>query len=236
MLTPDAPFDALLFDLDGTLIDSIRLILDSFHHTLRAHGKPPQSDGELLVHIGTPLITHLGHYAAASPSPTDVRSSSEVQSMVATYRAWNLAHHDRTVRAFAGAVEAVDALAALGLPLGVVTSKQRTSALRGLEVSGYCRRPGTLEPFELLIGADDVERHKPDPMPLLVALQRLGVAPSRAAYVGDSPHDLAAARAAGMCAIAVGWGPFERRVLEAVGYDHWVDRPAELIGLARGAG
>jgi pyrophosphatase PpaX len=236
MLTPDAPFTALLFDLDGTLIDSIRLILDSFHHTLRAHGIPPQSDAELLVHVGRPLAVHLAHYTRGPGSVSDDGAPvCDVEALVATYRAWNLAQHDQLVRAFDGAVEAVDAIAALGLPLGVVTSKQRAAALRGLEVAGFCRQAGALAPFEVLVGADDVTRHKPDPLPLLVALERLGVPPARAAYVGDSPHDLAAARAAGMTAVAVGWGPFERSALAAVGYDHWLEHPADLVRLAQGA-
>lgn len=212
--------DAVLFDLDGTLIDSIRLILDSYHHTLAAHAKPAQSDAQLLAHVGTPLVTHLGQYAA---------NELELAAMVATYRAWNRAHHDGAVRAFDGAVEAVRALAATGLALAVVTSKQREAAQRGLDLTGFGVPGAEGAPFRFLLGADDVAQHKPDPTPLLVACARLGVTPARAAYVGDSPHDLAAARAAGALAVAAGWGPFPRADLDAVGYDRWVRSPASLV-------
>ena len=217
-------FETVLFDLDGTLIDSIRLILDSFHHTLAAHGKAAASDGELLVHVGTPLTRHLAHYA---------EDPAEVEAMIATYRAWNLAHHDGAVRAFPGAVAAVHALANRVAQLGVVTSKQRAAAHRGLAVAGFCADTERLAPFQVLVGADDVALHKPDPTPLLAALERLGASRERAAYVGDSPHDLAAARAAGLTAVAVGWGPFPRAALDQVGYDLWLDTPPALAALGR---
>ncbi len=223
MQSPTSTFETVLFDLDGTLIDSIRLILDSFHHTLQVHGKAPQSDAEVLVHVGTPLTRHLAHYAA---------EPGELERMIATYRAWNLAHHDAVITAFPGAVAAVRTLAERVPRLGVVTSKQRAAAHRGLAVAGYCADTEVLAPFQVLIGADDVTEHKPDPTPLLAALTRLGATTANAAYVGDSPHDLAAARAAGLTAVAVGWGPFPRAALDAVGYDLWLETPAELSQLA----
>ncbi|MEZ6017390.1 MAG: HAD-IA family hydrolase [Planctomycetota bacterium] len=222
MTTTLKPIETVLFDLDGTLIDSIRLILDSYHHTLAAHGKPAQSDAELLIHVGTPLARHLAHYSSVE---------EEIRAMVDTYRGWNLAHHDGAIRPFEGAIDAVRALVARGRRLGVVTSKLSSSARRGLVIAGYCAPASGDAPFEVLVGSDDVAVHKPDPAPLLAALQALGVSAERAAYVGDSPYDLMAAQAAGMRAVAAGWGPFAPELLAEVGYDTWLEHPAQLAQL-----
>ncbi|MEP6574638.1 MAG: HAD hydrolase-like protein, partial [Gemmatimonadota bacterium] len=90
--------ETVLFDLDGTLIDSIRLILDSYHHTLATHGLPPRSEAEVLFGIGIPLRVQLAKYA---------ESENEVDALIATYRTFNLANHDRMVRAYPGVVEMV---------------------------------------------------------------------------------------------------------------------------------
>ena len=107
-----------------------------------------------------------------------------------------------------------------------MTSKLSTSARRGLEHCGF-----PLDLFDVLIGADDVERHKPDPAPVLAALARLETAPTRAWYVGDSIHDIAAGRAAGVRTAGVLWGPFPRDELVAAGPDRILDHPAQLADL-----
>jgi pyrophosphatase PpaX len=83
----------------------------------------------------------------------------------------------------------------------------------------------------LVVGADDTTRHKPDPEPVRVALDRLGHPPEEALFVGDSPFDMAAGRAAGVLAVAACWGPFPRAELEVAGADHFLDSLAELPGL-----
>ncbi len=210
--------DTILFDLDGTLIDSIELIFESYEHALRAHGLEPPSRAELLLGLGTPLAAQfaaLGLDAAGAAAVT------------ATYRAHNLARHDALVRPYDGALEAVRGLKAAGLRLGIVTSKRGDAARRGLARCGF-------EPdlFETVVALDDVQRHKPHPEPVLTALARLGRQAHGAVYVGDSPHDAAAGRAAGARVAVAGWGPFRREHFADAAPDWWLEHPREMARLA----
>ena len=210
---------ALLFDLDGTLIDSIELILRSYEHTLAVHGLPPVSRDELIASLGTPLVAQFPRCGARA---------DQVDDLIATYREFNLAHHDALVRGYDGVAAALDALARRELPMGVVTSKFAATAWAGLRCVGLDHH------FEHLIGADDVTRHKPDPEPVLAGCARLGVAPSLCAYVGDSTHDMRAARAAGARAIGVAWGPFAAQDLRDAGAHAVLEHPRELALLMTG--
>ena len=203
-----------LFDLDGTLIDSIELIQRSYMHTLREHRgvEPPRE--MFLQGLGRPLRWQFAHFT---------QDAGEIEAMVATYRAYNFARHDEMVSPFAGAVEAVRELRSRGVKLGVVTSKMHYGAQRGLR---HCGFDGL---FDVVIGADDVERHKPDPAPVRLALERLGADPDTAVMVGDSPHDLASGRGAGARTAAVAWGPFPHDELRASGPDFWLDSTADIV-------
>lgn len=205
---------AVLFDLDGTLIDSIGLIVESYQHTLRSHGKREHTDAEILAGVGTPLVEHVAQFASGP---------EETQAMVATYLLWNRSHHDAQVSAYAGVADGVGELVAAGMRLAVVTSKSKVAAQRGLEVSGL----GDL-PFEFILGPEDTTRGKPHPEPILKALERMDLGPGEALYVGDSPHDMAAARAAGVGGVAALWGPFERALLEPHAPAVWLQQPADL--------
>jgi len=208
--------DTLLFDLDGTLIDSIPLIVASFRHTLQTHLGEAPSDAALVRGIGTPLRTQLGLYSS---------DPEVVERLFWTYKAHNEAHHDADVRAFDGVAEGLEALRRAGRRLGVVTSKSRAMALRGLAVTGLA------EHFELVVALEDSTAHKPDPTPLLHALERMGQPVERAVYVGDSPHDLLAGRRAGVVTAAAAWGPFDHDTLRAEAPDLWLDAPTQLLRL-----
>ncbi|HEX4573997.1 MAG TPA: HAD-IA family hydrolase [Gemmatimonadales bacterium] len=206
-----------LFDLDGTLIDSIELILRSYRHTLRAHRGEEPPDDVWMTGLGTPLWVQFRHF-------TD--DPAEIDAMVATYRAYNLAHHDELVRPYAGVADAVRALAGQGKTLGLVTSKMRSGAIRGLE------RAGLADAFAVIVGSDEVTHPKPHPEPVLIALARLGVPATGAVFIGDSRHDLECGRAAGVRTAAVLWGPFARAQLEDLAPDYWLERPEDLSLLA----
>lgn len=208
--------DAVLFDLDGTLLDSMELIQRSYAHALRVHRGVEPEHASWLEGIGRPLRWQFARHA---------RDAAEVEAMIATYRAYNLAHHDGSVAAFPGAIEAVRALAARGLALAIVTSKLRAGALRGLARGGF---DGL---FPVIVAADDVTEHKPHPAPVHAALRALRAEASRAVMVGDSPHDLAAGRSAGTRTAAVAWGPFPAATLRACSPDYWLDAPAAITRL-----
>ncbi len=205
-----------LFDLDGTLIDSIQLILDSFRHTLAAHGLPPRSDDQWLAGVGTPLTAQFAEWRD---------DAGTMEALIETYREYNLANHDRMVRGYPGVAEAVRAIRRTGRSTGLVTSKNRRGALRGL------RLVGLEDAMDVLVCADDVVNPKPHPEPVEKAVRFLGADPTTTVYVGDSIHDLHSGRGAGVWTAAVLWGPFSRRQLEPAEPDFWLERPEELLSL-----
>ena len=216
-MTPTPSFPVVLFDLDGTLIDTIELIRRCHFHTWRVHFGREPSDADWLHSLGRPLRDQFRAIVA---------TEEEVETMITTYRAFNDEHHDRLLRRFDGAVDAVVTLRERGRRLGIVTSKLGRSARRGLTDCGF-------DPdwFEVVIGADDVERHKPDPTPVRAALERLGADPKDAVYVGDSPHDLAAGRGAGTATAAAMWGPFPRELLLAERPDLVLEEVGQIADL-----
>jgi pyrophosphatase PpaX len=205
-----------LFDLDGTLIDSVELILRSYRHTMRAHRGYEPPDELWLRGLGTPIRVQLRHWA---------EDPAEIEAMAKTYTAYNLEHHDALVRPYAGIVDAVRRLQALGKRLGLVTSKARTGAQRGLRVAGL---DGA---FDVIVSADDVRHPKPHPEPVLAALACLGAVPGEAVFIGDSRHDMECGRAAGVRIAAALWGPFDRHHLEDLRPDYWLATPAEVDAL-----
>jgi pyrophosphatase PpaX len=206
-----------LFDLDGTLIDSIELILRSYRHTMRAHRGLEPPDDVWMKGLGTPLWVQFRHW-------TD--DPAELEAMVATYRAYNLAHHDELVRPYEGVAAAVRDLRRRGKTLGLVTSKVRDGALRGLQAAGL------EDAFEVIVGADEVTHPKPHPEPVLKALEHLRAPAAGTVFIGDSRHDIACGRAAGVKTAAVLWGPFDRAHLEDLGPDYWLERPEDLAKLS----
>lgn len=209
----------VLFDLDGTLADTIPLIIASYNHAFRTVLGRERDEREIRSWIGRPLLES---FAAAAP-----HHAAELDRV---YREWNLAHTDDMLREYPGVQGLVRDLTAEGLRLGVVTSKRRQGALLAL------RGVGLGEHVQVLSALEDTSRHKPHPDPLLHAAARLEVAPASCVYVGDAVVDVTAARAAGMGAVAVTWGAGERSALEAAGPDLVADGAEELLqGLLDGS-
>jgi pyrophosphatase PpaX len=207
---------AVLFDLDGTLIDSIELIVNSARHAFDKHAVDWPSDAAWLAGVGTPLRAMFDTYAT---------ERVDTDTLIAAYREYQLAHHDRLVRCYDDVVATVDLLHARGHPMAVVTSKMEALAGRGLA------HVGLLDQFETIVGCDTSTKHKPDPEPVLIALERLGYAPREAVFVGDSVHDILAGNAAGVTTVAALWGPFTRAQLAGANPTHFLDRVSDLIPL-----
>lgn len=204
---------AVLFDLDGTLIDSIELILNSAKHAFRDREGYVPTDAEWLTGVGIPLTTMFQRYA---------RDDADVEALIAKYREYQLANHDRLVRCYDLVVENVDALRAAGHPLAIVTSKTGWLAQRGIDNVGLGSH------FDVIVGCDMCTKHKPDPEPVLIALDKLGYDPGDAVFVGDSIYDMQAGNAAGVTTIAALWGPFSRADLTASNPTHYLQRMADL--------
>ena len=206
----------IIFDLDGTLIDSLGLILASYRHTMETHLGRRMADELWVRGMGTPLAVQMRGFA---------RDDAQADSMVATYEEHNLSNHDRLVRVYPGVREAVATLRDRGVTLGIATSKRGRATRMGLRKCGF---PEAW--FASIVTADDVERPKPDPEPVRLALEGAGEAePGRAVYVGDSVHDMQAGRAAGVLTAAVLWGPNSRETLAATDPDVWVEAPQTLV-------
>ena len=207
---------ALLFDLDGTLVDSIELILSSFRYTFRQHVGEVPPDSKWIAGLGTPLFTQLKEFT---------QDDALARAMIATYRQYQLAHHDEFMRSYDGVSEAMAELRARGHATAVVTSKMSDLAIRALDFTGL---RGTID---VVIGMEDTQRHKPDPEPVRVALAKLGRAANEAVFLGDSPHDIASGNAAGVITVAAQWGPFSRQELDAAKPGYQVLRMAEFPAL-----
>jgi pyrophosphatase PpaX len=198
---------AILFDLDGTLVDTVPFILAAVRHAFEGYGACP-TDAQWIAGIGTPLRRQLASFA---------RRSDDVEPLLTRYRTYWIEHHDRMTRLFPGALETVVELASRGHPLGIVTAKTEEGAFRTL------RHTGLLGHLGAVVGADTCARCKPDPEPVRVALGRLERGPGEAVLVGDSVHDIAAARGAGVRAIGVLWGACDRAALAAAGADGFLE-------------
>lgn len=205
---------AILFDLDGTLIDSVDLIVQSGRHAFESCGEPSPSDAEWLADLGMPLAAMFGRFGA---------SGERLERLIAGYREFQHAHHDRLVQPYAAVDATLRRLHDAGFTLGIVTSKAEPMARRGLDLMGIGGW------FETIVGLESCTRHKPDPEPVHTALERLGVTAAEAVFVGDSPHDMAAGRAAGVTTAAALWGPFSRALIEPAEPDWWLDQIGDLL-------
>ena len=195
--------EAILFDNDGTLVDTHDIILASMRYSTREVFGRVIPDEDLMRKVGQPLAVQMQDFTS------DVDEQAEI---LRVYREHNHAIHDEAVKAFPGTAEFLADMVGRGVKMGVVTSKMHALAWRGLEICGLASYLGCC------IGADDCERFKPEPEPVLRGIEALGVPTSAASeclYVGDSPFDLQAGRAAGCKTVAVTWGMFPKDDLAA---------------------
>ena len=206
----------VLFDLDGTLIDSGAIIVASMRHAATTVLGREIPDEQLKAAVGGPgLIAQMR-----------ALDEARVDELVEAYRLHNEPLHAQ-LEACAGIEDALRSLRDEGRRLGIVTAKRQATVRLAFDVI-----PGLEDYFEVVVGADDTERHKPHPDPILAALDRLESRPAEAAYVGDSPFDIASAKAAGVTAVAVAWGGIHTAErLEREEPDALVHTAEELLGV-----
>jgi pyrophosphatase PpaX len=169
---------------------------------------------EWVALIGTPLDGMIRRWAV---------DEADVERLKERYKRHQWENHDAMVHAFPGVPAMLEALAARGVRMAVVTSKLEPSARRSLDFLGLSRH------FELVVGLEATGRHKPDPAPVTHAVERLGARPGEAAFVGDSPHDVLAGNAAGVATVATLWGPFSREELARARPRAWAERPGDVV-------
>ncbi|KAB0444428.1 pyrophosphatase PpaX [Lysinibacillus fusiformis] len=179
---------ALLFDFDGTLLNTNELIIQTFMHVLNERFPGQFSPKDCLKFIGPSLKQTFNDIAPG-----------EEEALIAKYRAWNLEHHDELVSQYPDVVSTLEQLKAQGILLAIVSTKRNDTIDRGLSILGATHL------FDVRIGTDNVKNVKPDPEPVLLALERLGVSKDDAIMIGDNSHDIEAGHRAGVRAAGVAW-------------------------------
>ncbi|MDO5285559.1 MAG: HAD-IA family hydrolase [Actinomycetia bacterium] len=211
-----AGWPVALFDLDGTLVDTINLIVTSYQHAFRTVIGREWDETEIRSWIGTSLVDALHRELGPELGAQAFRAYTE----------FNEAHTEELIKGYAGVPELLAALTEAGVRVGVVTSKRRRPAQWALSLTHL--------DLPLLVAHEDVPVHKPDPGPLLAGAAALQAAPDQVVYVGDAVVDVQAARAAQMAVVAVSWGAAPRSDLVAARPDALCDSPAELLAALLG--
>lgn len=207
-------FKAVLFDLDGTILDTTPLILQSFQQTFAELFQRQISLEDIQPFMGKPLRAAM-----------DFLAPGQEELAISTYRKFNEQNHDLWARIFPGVEDTVSQLGAQGIAMAIVTSKTSVMARRGLKLFGIDHW------FHPIIGLEDSERHKPDPEPVQKALEILKLPTHLCLMVGDSPHDIASAKAAGLKTAAVRWTHVAWSEIVAAKPDYYFEAIQDLIPL-----
>ncbi|GKV69916.1 pyrophosphatase PpaX [Sporosarcina sp. NCCP-2716] len=214
MLFMDKPITTILFDFDGTLLDTNELILQSFEQLLEVHYPGRYTRTDILPFMGPTLAES---FNSIDPAKTE--------QFIGEYREWNLANHDRLAVEFDGVTEVLTRLAAHGVRMAIVSTKRNDMVQKGLDLIGI----GHL--FETVVGLDDVTNAKPDPEPLLLAMERLGAAKDEVLMVGDNFHDIEGGKNAGVRTAGVAWSAKGPEFLWNYGPDYMLTHISDLYAI-----
>ncbi|MGM0843848.1 MAG: pyrophosphatase PpaX [Bacillota bacterium] len=209
----------VLFDLDGTLINTNELIISSFLHTMNTYFPNQYKREDVLQFMGPPLEES---FLKVNPDAA--------ADMVKTYRTYNLEKHDSLVTEFEGVFETVQTLSQNGYKLAIVSTKVRDVVIKGLKLTNLDRF------FDVIVTLDEVEKAKPDPEPVLKALEALDSTPEESIMVGDNHHDVLAGKNAGTLSAGVAWSAKGREYLDQYEPDVMLETMADLldvVGLER---
>jgi pyrophosphatase PpaX len=203
----------VLFDLDGTILDTNELIVQSFLHSLAGETPEPLTREQIIPNMGRPLIEQMTYFSGRQ----------EVADLIDKYRAFNLSKHDELVKEFPHVKSVMAEIHTKGIKIGIVTSKVRKTTLMGLKLSGLDGYVSSI------VTVEDVKNPKPDAEGILLALKELGGKLAETVMVGDSHYDIDAAKNAGVISVGVSWSWKGRAYLEAFKPDHLIDDIRELL-------
>lgn len=209
--------DTLLFDLDGTLINTNDLIISSFMHTLEHYYPGQYKKEDVLQFMGPPLMDSFNKL-----------DREKAEEMAQFYRDFNHSKHDELVTEFEGVYDTIKTLHEQGYKLAIVTTKKRYTVEMGLKLT-------KLDPFfDVVVTLDDVTHAKPDPEPLLKALEQLGSKPKNTIMVGDNNHDIEGGKNTGTLTAGVAWAMKGREYIESFHPDFVLDNMSDLLDILGG--
>ena len=208
---------AVIYDHDGTLVDSLAVVVAATNTVLRDRGLPERPASEIIKGMAYPTIPRMGLHAQLS-EPT-VLAELAREFYVAMQRLPHL------VRAYDGVPELIAEISARRLPQGMVSNNS------GAFIRAAMDHLGLAASFTALLGEEDCPAPKPDHRGALLAAVRCGVDPASCLFIGDSPADCDAAHGAGMRAVGVTWGIHDAEEMAAMGFDVLVGHPREILGL-----
>jgi pyrophosphatase PpaX len=204
--------NTVLFDLDGTLIDTNELIISSFLHTLEHYYPNQYKREDVLPFLGPTL-----------KETFESMENANVDEMIKTYRKYNITHHDSFVTEFPTVIETVKTLKEKGYKVGIVTTKISDVVMKGLKLTKLDSY------FDVIVALDHVEKPKPDPEPIFKALEQLDSKPEETIMVGDNHHDILAGKNAGTTTAGVAWSIKGREHLEQYKPDYILEEMADLL-------
>lgn len=207
--------DTILFDLDGTIIDTNELIISSFMNVLEKHVSAPLTREQIIPKMGMTLEQQLQNFSG----------SEDVTHFLKAYRKYNDAHHDAMVQPFPHVLEVIQELHRRGVTMGVVTTKNKPGTIRVLEMFGLQKY------MKAVVTLMDVEHPKPHPEPVQKAVAAIGADPERTLMVGDSPMDIQSAQAAGVRSAGVAWSLKGETLLREYRPDYILQDMVDLYSL-----
>lgn len=181
--------NTVIFDFDGTIADTNRLIIDSWQHTYKNRFGHEEEEEKIIRSFGEPLAITM----------EKVFPDHDVDESISIYRGYQVNHFKDEIEAFPGMIEAMRELKVKGFNVGIVTSRMKNTTVQGLE------KFGLMDYIDHIVSCEDTDKHKPDPAPVLLALEKFGISAEEAVMVGDSMFDIKCAHNAGVKAILIGW-------------------------------
>ena len=211
--------DTILFDFDGTIMDTNDMIIKSWQHTFRTLRGEEAEESVLLATFGEPLKVTMYNFFGGD--------ADEVEKNVEIYRSYQKERYLDLIQLFPGVYAMLEQLKKADFRMALVTSRLKPTTYQGLDKFGIEKF------FDVIITADDVTRHKPDPQPVDIALERLGASKEQAVMIGDTKQDILCAKNAGVLAVLVNWSAAIPKGTAAGEYvpDYCLETPGQMIDL-----